>query len=184
LKIEQNNSAKVEQPQPQVLNQPFAKIEERFLNNEKNLNILKKLQKFKCFHKTNEFFSYTEGAKELFKKTKQIKIFFSSKLYNDVLHSKPYNFDGWKSPELNNSVNENNIITYDFNNTRCIKRIVDIDNIYMGEVESNNVPEGYGTKYYSNGKLLKGLWKNGNLTGWCLIINAGSTFGYHCNFYF
>ena len=95
-----------------------------------------------------------------------------------------YNKDGYKQfyenitkeeeekmiyiPEELKTIDDSIIIKF---NNELENNIKDINWIYKGQIDINNIPNGFGQKYNRNGLKEEGYWKEGTLIGWSQIID-------------
>ena len=71
-------------------------------------------------------------------------------------------------PEELKTIDDTVIIKY---NNELENNIKDINWIYKGQIDINNIPNGFGVKYFRNGIKQEGYWKEGNLIGWSQTID-------------
>ena len=66
------------------------------------------------------------------------------------------------------------VINYADNNSSSLDNMLWV---YKGQVNMTGKPHGFGEKFNKNGVKQKGYWKNGEMYGWCQIIdNQGDIF--------
>jgi len=150
----------------------FKEITTKF-STEKALNLLKRLQANRRFFKNNEFYYFNANVNKLQKK--KLHTFYSNKLYNKINNTIPdFNIDGWKDfySEQDGDLN----FKKNINSLNCLMsnpiflRIVDCNYVYLGGVNvKSKQPNGYGSMFKQNGEVLKGVWVEGKLEGWCRL---------------
>jgi len=72
-------------------------------------------------------------------------------------------------PEIK-TINDTIIIQYN-NDQNQEKNIKEINWVYKGQANINNIPNGFGTKYKKNGIKEEGYWNSGELKGWGQIVD-------------
>jgi len=135
-----------------------------------NLKIIISLQKFRRSIIENNYFKYTQKAKEVQKKNHQQFTFFTTSFINKMEQTRPFKLTNWKE-FYTDSEDTSHFQKTNPNNLQKI-RIIDEDSVYIGEVDSNHIKNGYGCMITSTGNLYKGNWVNNNLFGWCRIIKT------------
>ena len=132
---------------------------------KKNLKYFKKESEFlfqKCLniiYRTNPYLKKLENV-TLIKYTPDGFL----KYYSDRKFLEKMKFDPQKE-SFDNCI----IIHYEEDDSSSLDNIIWI---YKGQVNKRGDPHGFGEKFYKNGIKEKGYWKEGELFGWCMKIDA------------
>ena len=85
--------------------------------------------------------------------------------YSDPKDQEKLKFDPQKE-SFDNCI----IINYEENDTSSLDKMLWI---YKGQVNKVGLPHGLGEKLFKNGQKQKGYWKDGEMSGWGMVIETG-----------